>query len=182
MLRLAHFLRPAFLIFLCAAAGAATNGFAQSLSVAVEVLPGAPGRLLIQGSGSPRQTWSFRDSYAGVLGLGNRVRGFQLFDANGKQIAVRRIAPGQFESDQAATNFKYEIDLAPASRPADGALTSWLTSERGLLMFGDLLPEIPSPTMSTVRLVVPSGWTSYGSDTGKSLTQMEVTDLDRSMV
>src|SRR5215510_13389255 len=116
MRRCVLLVRAPLLIVLFAAAGAATNGSAQSLSVTVEVLPGAPGRLLIQGSGSPRQTWSFRDSYAGVLGLGNRVRGFQLFDANGKQIATRRIAPGQFESDQAATNFKYEIELAPASR------------------------------------------------------------------
>jgi predicted metalloprotease with PDZ domain len=49
-------------------------------------------------------------------------------------------------------------------------------------MFGDLLPEIPSPTMSTVRLVVPSGWAAYATDTGKSLTQIEITDLDRSVV
>src|SRR5262249_44950248 len=86
--------RAPLLIVLFAAAGSATNGRAQSLSVTVEVLPGAPGRLLMQGSASPRQTWSFRDSYAGILGLGNRVRGFQLFDATGKQVAVRRIAPG----------------------------------------------------------------------------------------
>src|SRR6476660_1467298 len=125
-----RFLRPALFIFIFAAAGAVTVVAAQSLSVTVEVLPAAPGRLLVQGSAAPRQSWSFRDSYAGILGLGNRVRGFQLFDANGKQVRVRRIAPGQFASDQPATNFKYEIELAPGSRLSDAAFTSWLTPDR----------------------------------------------------
>src|SRR6185295_6301280 len=110
MFRLLCLIQPLFFALLFTAAGVVTTGAAQSLSLTAEVLPGAPGRLLMQGSGSPRQTWSFRDSYAGVLGLGNRVRGFQLFDANGKQIAVRRIAPGQFTSSEPATNFKYEIE------------------------------------------------------------------------
>ena len=177
-------LRPALLLLIFAALGALTNGFAQSVSVTVDVLPGAPGRLLIQGSGLPRETWSFRDSYAGVLGLGNRVRGFQLFDANGKQIAARKIAPGQFTSNAPATNFKYEIELAPPARPADAAFISWLTTDRGMLMLGDLLPESMSGSPATIsaRLVMSSGWTAYSSDSGKTVTQIETSDPDRSVV
>ena len=177
-------LRPPLLLLIFAGMGALTNGFAQSVSVTVDVLPGTPGRLLIQGSGLPRQTWSFRDSYAGVLGLGNRVRGFQLFDANGKQIAARKIAPGQFASNAPATNFKYEIELAPTARPADAAFISWLTTDRGMLMLGDLLPESMSgsPAAVSARLVMSSGWTAYASDSGKTVTQIETSDPDRSVV
>jgi hypothetical protein len=177
------FVRTPLLIILFAAAGAGTTGRAQSLSVTVEVLPAAPGRLLMQGSSSPRQTWSFRDSYASVLGLGNRVRGFQLFDANGKQIAVRRLAPGQFASEAPATNFKYEIELAPTSRLSDAAHTSWLISDRGMLMLGDLLPELPPDHLPlSARLVMPAGWTAYAIDSGKSVTQIETTDPDGSVL
>jgi hypothetical protein len=182
MLRLFRLVRPSlFFLFIAAVA---VLGRAQSLSVSVEVLPGSPGRLLMQGSGSPRQTWSFRDSYAGVLGLGNRVRGFQLFDVNGKQIAVRRIAPGQFEASEPAKNFKYEIELAPASKASDAAFISWLTLDRGLLMFGDLLPESSSdrPGTVSVRLILPSGWSSYKPDTGKPLTSSEIADPDQIVV
>jgi Peptidase M61 N-terminal domain len=184
MLRRLVFVTRPLLIVLLVAAGTVTAVRAQSLSVTVEVLPGAPGRLLMQGSGSPRQTWSFRDSYAGVLGLGNRVRGFQLFDANGKQIAVRRIAPGQFESSEPATNFKYEIELTPTSRPSDAAFTSWLALDRGMLMLGDVLPESPSqrPETVSVRLVMPSGWTAYASDSGKLVTQIESADPNRPVI
>ena len=184
MFRLLRLIQPLFFALLFTAAGVVTTGAAQSLSLTAEVLPGAPGRLLMQGSGSPRQTWSFRDSYAGVLGLGSRVRGFQLFDANGKQIAVRRIAPGQFASDQPATNFKYEIELTPTSRASDAAFTSWLTSDRGMLMLRDVLPESTSEHGApiSVRFSVPSGWTVYASDTGKPVTEIETTDPDRSAV
>jgi predicted metalloprotease with PDZ domain len=178
-----RFLRS-FLLSLVFATAAGTSVAAQSLSATAEVLPGASGRLLMQGSCSPRQMWSFRDSYAGVLGLGNRVRGFQVFDANGKQIAVRRIAPGQFESSQPAPNFKYEIELARISRASDATFTSWLTPDLGMLILGDLLPELPSvnPSTVSVRLVVPSGWTAYSSDSGKSVTQIETTDANRSVI
>ena len=165
-------------------AGAVTAAAAQSLTVSVQVLPGAPGRLLIEGSGSPREAWSFRDTYAGIVGLGERVRGFQLFDAGGKQVAVRRIAPGQFASTEAAAKFKYEIELTATSRPADAAFTSWLGPERGLLMFGDLLPE-PRPGQPepvTVRLILSAGWNAYASDTGRQETQFEITEPDRAPV
>jgi hypothetical protein len=176
-------LKRTLLVVLFAALGAVASGSAQSLSVTAEVLPGAPGRLLVQGSGAPRQTWSFRNSYAGVLGLGNRVRGFQVFDGNGKQFAVRRIAPGQFESSEPGANFKYEIELTPPSRATDGVFTSWLTTERGILILGDVLPELPAGVATvSARLIVPSGWTAYASDSGKAVTQIETTDPDGSMV
>ncbi len=163
---------------------AVTAVSAQSSTVTIEVLPDAPGHLLIQGSGPASQSWSFRDSYAGIVGLGNRVRGFQLLDANSKQVAVRRLAPGQFASEQPATSFKYEIELAPTSRPADAAFTSWLTTDRGMLVLGDVLPELPSASPATLsaRLVVPSGWNAYASDSGKPVTQIETTDPDRVVV
>ena len=179
-----RFLRLTLSLIVFAGLGAVTSGSAQSLSIRVEVLPGAPGRLLMEGSGPPRQMWSFRDSYAGVLGLGNRVRGFQLFDANGKQIAARRIAPGQFSSDQPAPNFKYEIELVPPARVGDAAFISWLTTDRGILRLGDLLPELTAGNRSTIsaRLAMSSGWTAYASDSAKVVTQIETSDPDSSVI
>lgn len=184
---ISRFLRQtALMAFSCFAAGVLTAAFAQSPTVAVDVLPGAPGRLLIEGAGPASQSWSFRDSYAGIVGLGNRVRGFQGFDANGKQIAVRTIAPGQFASAELATRFKYEIDLKPTARPSDAAFVSWLGPENGMLMFGDLLPQpefIQEPRApTTVRLVLPSGWTAYASDTAKPRAELEIADPDQTVV
>src|SRR5712664_1635839 len=59
---------------------------AQRISVVIRVQTDAPARVLMEGKCAPTTVWSFRDSYAGVLGLGARVSGMQLFDASGAEI------------------------------------------------------------------------------------------------
>src|SRR5437899_10075932 len=68
---------------------------AQGLRVEVRVVPES-NRVIIEGSCLPTSAWSFRDSYADVLGLGGRVERLRLFDNGGIEIRYRRIAPGQF--------------------------------------------------------------------------------------
>src|SRR5712692_711264 len=163
---------------------------AQQMSVVIQVKPDAPGRVLMEGERAPTTVWSFRDSYAGVLGLGARVSGMKLFDTSGAEIQTHRIAPGQFEAAKPASRFRYEVTLDPPGRASDGAFVSWLSSDRGLLMLADLLP-LPntSPAKSsqsalgrdksnrdddlgqaTVHLSLPKGWAAYtnGSESGQS--------------
>jgi len=105
MFRFSYLLRQSLLVLLfCGFVAGVTSPSAQSLAV-VQVLPGTPGRLLIEGAGPAGQAWSFRDSYAGIVGLGERVRGFQVFDGSVKQVEVRRMAPGQCESAEPAATF-----------------------------------------------------------------------------
>ena len=163
---------------------------AQQMSVVIRVQLDAPARVLIEGERAPTTVWSFRDSYAGVLGLGARVSGMQLFDTSGAEIQTHRIAPGQFEAAKPASRFRYEVSLDRPGRASDAAFVSWLNSERGLLMLGDLLP-LPntSPAKSSqsgfarnqsnrdddlgqakVRISLPEGWAVYtnGSEYGQS--------------
>src|SRR5438270_7603241 len=90
--------KAAILLFLVLVAGVVTGVSAQGLSISIRVLGTAPERLLIEVSGPPSSSWSFPDSYAGVLGMANRVEKFQLLDPQGREISVRQIAPGQFSS------------------------------------------------------------------------------------
>src|SRR5437588_8335851 len=52
---------------------------AQNLRVVIRVVPES-NRAIVEGSFIPTKVWSFRDSYAGVLGLGARVERLKLFD------------------------------------------------------------------------------------------------------
>src|SRR5438128_3230192 len=45
----------------------------QQVSVAVRLFPDAAGRAVVEGSCAPANVWSFRDNYAGILGLGSRI-------------------------------------------------------------------------------------------------------------
>jgi len=163
---------------------------AQQMSVVMRVQPDAPARVLMEGERAPTTVWSFRDSYAGVLGLGARVSGMQLFDTSGAEIQTHRIAPGQFEAARPASRFRYEVSLDPPGRASDAAFVSWLNSDRGLLMLADLLPQpntsaakAPQSAVAreksnrdddfgqaTVRLSLPAGWAVYtnGNESGQS--------------
>jgi predicted metalloprotease with PDZ domain len=133
---------------------------AQRMNVTLTPLPESR-RLIVAGSCAPSATWSFVDSYAGMVGLGNRIDHFLVLDEKGREVPVRKIAPGQFEANPPATSFRYEVNLAPPNRAADSGMVSWLTSERGLLILADLLPagsdRRDGPEMG-VRITLPPSW------------------------
>ncbi len=179
--------KTASLACLVFAAGAWTISSAQTLSIRVQIVPSSPARLLIEASGPPSSTWSFPDSYAGVLGLANRVEKFQLFDLQGREIPVRKLAAGQFASDVPAAKIKYEMQIAPPARASDAAFVSWLDVDRGVLMIGDLLPVFPSSQTNDrsrvdVRLELPSGWIAQSTEAKNSRGEFEIAEADRAVI
>jgi predicted metalloprotease with PDZ domain len=161
-----------------------SRALAQQAKVNIRVLPGAAGRIVIDGSCLPTTAWSFPDSYAGILNLGSRIEGLTLSDAAGAQIGNRKIAPGQFQAAAPATRFRYEVSLAQTGPAADAARVSWLTSERGLLMLRDLLPvsavatDAQVPQRLTVRLNLPAGWGAHSNEAANSDGEFEIADAD----
>jgi predicted metalloprotease with PDZ domain len=171
------------------------------MSVRISVLPQSPARALVEGKCAPTSVWSFRDSYAGVLGLGVRVTGMQLFDASGAEIQIRKIAPGQFEAAKPASRFRYEVNLDPPARASDSAFVSWLNSERGLLMLADLLPLSNTSQarsaqsvltrdqsnrdhnigQATVRLSLPEGWTVYANGRESGQNEFSIQNVGRAV-
>src|SRR5688572_15965693 len=122
----------AFLLF-------TNTAVAQVENATITIVPES-GTARVEVSGVPQKSWSFRDTYAGVLGLGRRVRNFHAVDTPGARNTVRELAPGHFELGAAASSVSYEVDLSPPSRAADAAFVSWLTKEGGILRLSDLLP------------------------------------------
>jgi predicted metalloprotease with PDZ domain len=148
-------------VLLAVMIGLSSTAWAEKLVVTIKVSPESS-RVVIEGSGAARAQWSFTDSYGSVLGLAGRIENFQLFTATGYPIEVRKLAPGQFESEKPAGTFKYEVKLSPPAIPADAAMVSWLTRERGVLMLSDFLPLPAGKNHSTsalVRIEVPRTYT-----------------------
>lgn len=161
---------------------AATVVRPQKSSVAIQINPDTA-RIVVEGSSAPRSTWAFRDSYAGVLGLGARIARFELFNEQGTAIEVRQIAPGQFASTKPATKFRYEVKLTVPSRPSDSALVSWLNAEHGLLMLGDLLPVTAETSNSIgLRVDIPSGWSAYSGENQNPQNEFEIGDSDNAVI
>src|SRR5438132_1754481 len=159
---------------------------AQQSRFSVQIVPGPTARAIVRGAGEPTKTWSFRDAYAGVLGLGKRIENFTVMAADGSNVPVRNIAPGQFESAMRASEFRYEVRLSPPSIAADSARVSWLNAERGLLMLADLLPVSPSSTAASdvvisLHLDLPAGWSSYSTNRAAG-EQIEIRNPDRTVI
>ena len=106
----------------------------------------------------PLQTWSFLNSYAGALGLGDRVQNFQDDSPSADPVSLKRIAAGVFRADRPVIAVTYEVRLAPKAAK-DAAHVSWLTSDGGVLMLADLLPqEVTQEGSLDALFELPAGW------------------------
>lgn len=157
---------------------------AVNADVRIRVQSLSPPRLIIEGEQKAgRERWSFRKTYAGLMVLGERISGLVLTDSNGNSVGVRKLGPGEYDADAAAMRFRYEVNLDPTGRSSDSAYVSWLNSDRGLLMLGDLLPSLASGgnnTPSVIRLSfeLPDSWLISSVEKRVSSQQFEVSDPD----
>lgn len=150
----------ALLSLTCAAsaAGARTPEVkALPLEVKISVTSLSPARARVEGRRDVGATaWSFRNFYGSAAGLAERIENFTLSDESGAVVGVRKLAPGEFSAERAATRFAYDIKLEPPAFASDAAHVSWLDPNRGLLMPGDTLPQPLAGARVTLQL--PSGW------------------------
>jgi len=135
---------------------------AESLKVRVIVTSLSPARVLVEAEGPLTDTWSFRNVYAGIAGLGYRVESFKAA-TSGETVSVRTLAPGEFRSSKEVSTFSYEIRLEERSRLAELSHVSWINQDRGFLMLADLLPRLGRESfiesLVTIEFKLPASWT-----------------------
>ena len=148
---------------------------AQSLDARITIV--SPAQARIEGTLARAATaWSFRNAYAGVLNLGERIKDLKLADSGGNEVPVRKLAPGEYEAARGATRFNYTVALDPPSWTTDAAHVSWLAGERALLLPGDLLP-LPLKD-AKVSLVLPLGWVVASVETKNVNGEFELQDAE----
>jgi hypothetical protein len=154
--------RRGLICLLIALAAFPVSAKAQGLEAQISVVSLSPPLVKVEGRLDVGATpWSFRNSYAGVLGLAERVENFTLADARGAAVPIRKLAPGEYEAARPATAFVYEVKLEPPPDNNSAPHVSWLAPNHGLLMGGDLLP-LPT-ARARLRLTLPAGWTASPS-------------------
>jgi hypothetical protein len=100
---------------------------------------------------TPINSWSFRNAYAGVLGIAERIEEFRAGDAD-----VRKAAVGEYRSERKSSRISYTVKL-PNPTLADVSHITWLAGDRGVLMLADLIPlEVHS---LSAAFVLPEAWT-----------------------
>jgi predicted metalloprotease with PDZ domain len=137
---------------------------AQTLNARISVTSTSPARIRIDAHlPGATKTLSFRNTYAGVLGLGERIEKVAGIRDNGEAVSLQNPAPGEYLAAEQFTHFIYEVNLAGPSRPAQLSHVSSLTPDRGVLMMTDLLPQaikdLGNFASAVIALDVPAGWT-----------------------
>ena len=153
---------------------------AQTLSVRLAVVSTSPARLRIAAEFSkPTDVISFPNAYGSALGLAERIENVRGQDANSQVVAVRELAPGEFQAAVEAKQITYEVNLNEAMPPAQDSHVSSLNSERGLLMLSDLLPRSlkggSAFSSVQIQLELPAGWAAE-SNTQKQTSSNYLTD------
>lgn len=127
----------------------------------VKITVSSPAEIRIQiESLPPSREWSFRNAYAGVLGLGERVGQFRAFGTGAEDLDAKKIATGEFRTTASAGRIEYMVKLPPPGA-GDVAHVSWIAGESGFLMLADLLPEQLTDVL--VEFSLPSGWTAQSA-------------------
>ncbi|MCA1557955.1 MAG: hypothetical protein LC731_05375, partial [Acidobacteria bacterium] len=168
-----------FLIVLCAASASA-----QAVDVRIQVLSTSPAaRVRVEGErAQATKIWAFRNSYAGLIGLGERVENLSVTNARGESVPVRKTAPGEYEAAAEAARFSYEVKLDAPLFMTDSPYVSWLTPERGFLMLGDLLPrtrgEETGARPLTISFTLPANWSVFSNEAKAAGGQFVVKSQD----
>ena len=159
---------------------------AQSIDASISVLSVAPPRVKVEGvRESAGSNWSFRNVYASVIGIGDRVENLTLYSEQGVNVPVRKLAPGEWKSEGAARRFSYEVKLDVPEMATDAVYVSWLTGQHGFLMPGDLLPlstvNDGKATKASLRITLPSGWTIGTTESMGAGNRYEIRDAERAI-
>ncbi|HEY0761167.1 MAG TPA: hypothetical protein VGD61_02230 [Pyrinomonadaceae bacterium] len=142
-----------------AAAIARANG---SNTVTINVAPSGEVRIEAHSSSTPN-SWSFRNSYAGILGIAERIDDFRAATSSDQDAKARKIATGEFRSEFEAGKISYRVNV---SKPAAGDVShvSWIAGDYGLLMLADLLPQDFKNV--SVQFDLPAGWSVASGNSG----------------
>jgi len=137
---------------------------AQTLQARISLVSVAPALIRIEAEfPTPRKALSFRNAYAGVLGLGERIKALEATKASGESVAVQKLGPGEYQTSEEFKSIRYDVNLAEPARPAQMSHVSWLNREQGLLMLADLLPvstkDTDSFSAAQIKVDVPVDWT-----------------------
>ncbi|HEY0367128.1 MAG TPA: hypothetical protein VGC73_11690 [Pyrinomonadaceae bacterium] len=151
----------AFIVLLCL--GNLSDSYAQTLNLRIKVMSVAPAKLRIELT-LPSQTkvLSFRNTYAGLIGLGERIEVVEASNSNGRSVAVKKLAPGEFRVSESFSRVSYDVNVTEPARSAQMSHVTWLHGDQGLLMLSDLLPQPTETAGRFASLVItvdaPAGW------------------------
>lgn len=127
----------------------------------MKVISTSPGILSVEiNSPQAADIWSFPNVYGGVAGLAERVSDFSAKSGDGRQVEVKKLAPGEFRASEKSSAISYQIRVTEPRASSQKSHVSWLNDREGLLMMADLLPHSAGGSTPNVAITIdaPANW------------------------
>jgi predicted metalloprotease with PDZ domain len=160
---------------------------AQTLNMRIVVGSTAPAKIRINAQfPKPTDVISFPNAYGGVIGLAERIGNVTARAAGGQVIAVRTLAPGEFQTSEKFDQISYDVNLSGPTPPAQSSHVSSLNREHGLLMLSDLLPRSikGSGAFSSVlvKLDLPAGFAAASNSEKQDASTFLSDEPDKTVI
>lgn len=142
------------------------------------------GRIFGENPIQSTKNWSFLNSIAGAENLGARVSDFKLFDEQGQSVSVKKLIDGEYLAEENGTRFSYQINLKSLPDVKAKAHISSIDDETGLLMLGDLLPQVAfdrQDTSSRIRFELPKDWKIISSEKSAGANAFEIKNIEKAI-
>jgi hypothetical protein len=181
----ALFWLPLPVIFLLAAAG-----FAQDLVAKVSLEDPAVPRIHISGRFSDEisargvKNLSFLNNYGSASGLGERISSVKLSNKEGRPVAYKRFAAGEYVADSQFQNWEYAVESPRPANIAAAAHISWVADDLCLLMLDDILPQAPvnrRAASARIEFELPESWNVYSADKSSRDGIFETSDVEKAV-
>ena len=169
-LRGSAFIRGSFFIFLLIMLSAGIVSAQSRVTISIN----DPAKIKVDAElSTPMRSWSFRNAYAGVLGIAERIEDFRAAGAD-----LQKAAVGEYRSERESSRISYTVKL-PKPTLAEVSHFTWLAGDRGVLMLADLLPiEVHS---LSATFVLPEGWTVESSCPRDANGRYEVVEPEKAV-
>ncbi len=142
------------------------------------------GRLIKENSNQTILNWSFANSIVGIENLGARISDFNLSGENNQTIAFVKLTDGEYLASVEAAAFRYRVNLNLPVEANAAAHVSWLDDDKGLLMLGDLLPQIAASNKAIsarIKFDLPVDWKIISNEKNTGENTFEIKNIEKAI-
>ncbi len=163
---------------------------AQEIEANIKIKSSSPivsvaGKFLKENLAQSDKHWSFVNSLTGAENLGARISDLNLINKNGDTIAIKKFIDGEYLAETEANAWSYQINLSPLPNVAAIAHVSWVSDEQGILMLGDLLPQLKAannqPISAKIKFELPEEWKITSSEKRSGENSFFVSDIEKAI-
>ncbi len=131
-----------------------------------------------------RRSIGFIKTAIGAESLAKRITSIKFFDQAGNEMAVKKMADGEWLADVDVARIDYVLDLSPFKDVRAAAHASWMQSSNAVLMLDDILPQLIAsgePATANLAFDIPADWSVVGGDISSGKMAEEISDYTKSV-